>query len=141
MALAYRDRILASLPSIGPKVEPLMTLYLTDMTTPEEVKKAYATGFIHAAKYYPAGATTNSEFGVTDVKKTYPALRAMAEIGMILCIHSEVTGHMVDIFDREAQFIDDIMKPLVEDIPDLKIVMEHISTKDAVDYVVTAPER
>mmetsp|Transcript_10373 Transcript_10373/g.15312 ORF Transcript_10373/g.15312 Transcript_10373/m.15312 type:complete len:357 (+) Transcript_10373:124-1194(+) len=141
MALAYRDRILASLPSIGPKVEPLMTLSLTDMTTPEEVKKAYATGFIHAAKYYPAGATTNSEFGVTDVKKTYPALRAMAEIGMILCIHSEVTGHMVDIFDREAQFIDDIMKPLVEDIPDLKIVMEHISTKDAVDYVVTAPER
>jgi len=109
--------------------------YLTDVTTPEEIQKAHATGYIKAAKYYPAGATTNSEFGVTDIKNTYPALHAMADCGMVLCIHSEVTGPSIDIFDRESVFIESIMKPLVAEIPHLKIVMEHISTSDAVDYV------
>lgn len=118
-----------------------MTLYLTDHTTPEEISKAQATGFIVAAKYYPAGATTNSAFGVTDPKKCYAAIGRMAEVGMMLCIHSEVTqdtvtGGEVDIFDREKMFIDQVMRPLVHDFPDLKIVMEHISTKNAVDYVL-----
>jgi len=139
LALAYRDHILRGMPD-GQSLEPLMTLYLTDRTSPEEVRKAYATGYVKACKYYPAGATTNSDFGVTDVKKVYPALRAMAEIGMVLCIHSEVTGSDIDIFDREGLFIDRIMKPLVADIPDLKIVMEHISTADAVDYIAGAPD-
>ena len=137
-ALAYRSHIMSSLPD-GADFEPLMTLYLTDVTTPEEIRKAYATGYVKAAKYYPAGATTNSQFGVTDVKKTYPALQAMAEVGMVLCIHSEVTGPTIDIFDREGKFIDDIMKPLVADFPTLKIVMEHISTEEAVNYIYSAP--
>eukprot|EP00804_Cyclotella_cryptica_P008195 CCRYP_015137-RA/>CCRYP_015137-RA protein AED:0.46 eAED:0.46 QI:0/-1/0/1/-1/1/1/0/359 len=140
-ALAYRERILNSLPATLPHgtFEPLMTLYLTDNTTPEEIHKAHATGYIKACKYYPAGATTNSDAGVTDVKKTYPALRAMAEVGMILCIHSEVSTPGIDIFDREPVFIEQIIKPLVHDVPQLKIVMEHISTKEAVDYVLSAP--
>jgi len=140
-AIKYRDALLASLPSQLPhgSFEPLMTLYLTDNTTPEEVRKAHATGFVQACKYYPAGATTNSDAGVTDVKKTYPALRAMAEIGMVLCIHSEVSTPTIDIFDREPVFIDEIIKPLVAEMPNLKIVMEHISTKEAVDYVLSAP--
>ena len=129
-----------SLPSDS-TFEPLMTLYLTDVTTPEEIRKAHATGFIKACKYYPAGATTNSQYGVTDVKKTYPALRAMADVGMVLCIHSEVTGPQIDIFDREGQFIDEIMTPLVADFPTLQIVMEHISTEEAVDYIVRPVQR
>jgi dihydroorotase len=138
-ALAYRDRILSSMPDGVDTFEPLMTLYLTDNTTSEEILKAHATGYIKAVKYYPAGATTNSDYGVTDVKKTYEALRTMASIGMILCIHSEVSTPSVDIFDREPVFIREIIQPLVEDIPSLKIVMEHISTKEAVDYVLSAP--
>jgi dihydroorotase len=114
--------------------------YLTDRTTPEEIHKAHATGYIHAAKYYPAGATTNSDLGVTDITKVYPALHAMAELGLILCIHSEVTDSHIDIFDRETAFIETVMKPLVRDIPTLKIVMEHISTKEAVDYILQAPD-
>lgn len=116
-----------------------MTLYLTDNTTPEEIQRAHATGFIKACKYYPAGATTNSDAGVTDVHKTYPALQAMEKLGMILCIHSEVSTPTIDIFDREPVFIEEIIKPLVRDMPTLKIVMEHISTKEAVEYVKSAP--
>ena len=92
-----------------------------------------------AAKYYPAGATTNSDFGVTDVKKVYPALREMARVGMVLCIHSEVTGASFDIFDREAIFIEQVMKPLVADMTSLKMVMEHVSTREAVEYVQSTP--
>lgn len=119
---------------------PVLSRYLTDNTTSEEIIKAGRTGCIHAVKYYPAGATTNSDDGVTDIKKVYPALKTMAEVGMVLCIHSEVTGETIDIFDREAVFIEHVMKPLVRDIPDLKIVMEHISTKNAVEYVLSAPD-
>ncbi|KAL7456546.1 hypothetical protein ACHAWC_010163 [Mediolabrus comicus] len=142
MALEYRQRILSSLPKdlTHGTFEPLMTLFLTDNTTPDEVKKAFATGHIKACKYYPAGATTNSDAGVTDVKKTYPALRAMEEIGMVLCIHSEVSTPGIDIFDREPIFIDNIIKPLVKDMPKLKIVMEHISTQEAVDYVFSSSD-
>lgn len=141
LACAYREHLLASLPDtlIHGSFEPLMTLYLTDNTTPDEIVKAYATGYIKACKYYPAGATTNSDAGVTDAKKTYPALRKMAELGMVLCIHSEVSTPTIDIFDREPVFIEEIIKPLVQDMPTLKIVMEHISTKEAVDYVTSAP--
>eukprot|EP00569_Conticribra_weissflogii_P005612 CAMPEP_0171348622 /NCGR_PEP_ID=MMETSP0878-20121228/31414_1 /TAXON_ID=67004 /ORGANISM="Thalassiosira weissflogii, Strain CCMP1336" /LENGTH=354 /DNA_ID=CAMNT_0011853035 /DNA_START=23 /DNA_END=1087 /DNA_ORIENTATION=+ len=141
-ALKYRDHLISNLPEKLPdgSFEPLMTLYLTDNTTDEEIRKAHATGFVKACKYYPAGATTNSDAGVTDVKKTYPALRAMAELGMILCIHSEVSTPGIDIFDREPVFIEEIIKPLVEDMPSLKIVMEHISTKEAVEYVKSAPD-
>lgn len=142
-ALVYRDHLLTSLPpptsSSSRSFEPLMTLYLTDVTTPDEVRKAYATGFIHACKYYPAGATTNSDAGVTDIRKIYPALHAMAEVGMLLLIHSEVATPTIDIFDREAVFIDTIVKPLVADMPiTLKIVLEHISTTEAVEYVTNA---
>lgn len=113
--------------------ELLMTLYLTDYTTPEEIQNASSNGVV-GCKYYPAGATTNSAEGVTDVKLCYPALREMSRLGMMLCIHSEVTH--ADIFDREPVFIEEIMKPLVRDFPDLKITMEHISTKEAVHYVL-----
>jgi dihydroorotase len=142
LALAYREHILASLPPHLPHgaFEPLMTLYLTDHTTPDEIRAAHATGHVKAVKYYPAGATTNSESGVTDVRQTYPALRVMAELGLVLCIHSEVTAPTIDIFDREPVFINEIIKPLVRDVPTLKIVMEHISTREAVDYVRKAPD-
>jgi dihydroorotase len=136
-ALQYRQHILDSLPPDTDFV-PLMTLYLTDQTCAEEIVKAHATGVIVACKYYPAGATTNSDCGVTDVKHLYPALEAMQEVGMRLCIHSEVTHG--DIFDREPTFIEEIMKPLVRDFPTLYITMEHISTKEAVDYVLSAPD-
>lgn len=139
-ALKYRQFILDSLPPGGASstFQPLMTLYLTDKTTPEEIKKAHATGMIHACKYYPAGATTNSEFGVTDVSNIYPALEAMQQVGMRLCIHSEVTH--ADIFEREPVFIQEIMQRIVPDFPSLYITMEHISTKEAVDYVLSAPD-
>lgn len=148
-ALAYRDHILRSLPSgvIGADggcsstatMEPLMTLYLTDHTTPEQIREAAATCNIVGCKYYPVGATTNSAEGVTDVKLCYPALSEMSRLGLVLCIHSEVTH--ADIFDREPVFIEEIMKPLVADFPSLKITMEHISTKQAVDYVLNeAPD-
>jgi len=139
-ALKYRQFILDSLPPgvASSTFQPLMTLYLTDKTTPEEIKKAHATGMIHACKYYPAGATTNSEFGVTDVSNIYPALEAMQQVGMRLCIHSEVTH--ADIFEREPVFIQEIMQRIVPDFPSLYITMEHISTKEAVDYVLSAPD-
>ncbi|KAL3816133.1 hypothetical protein ACHAXA_011630 [Cyclostephanos tholiformis] len=147
-ALEYRDHLLSSLPPADDifthdrSFEPLMTLYLTDQTTPDEIRKAHATGLILACKYYPAGATTNSDAGVTDVRKVYPALHAMADVGMLLLIHSEVSTPGVDIFDRESVFIETIIKPLVRDMPStLRIVLEHISTSDAVEYVANvAPD-
>jgi dihydroorotase len=133
-ALVYKEHILQSLPKgqSSHTLEPLMTLYLTDYTTPEEIQLAAQAGLV-GCKYYPAGATTNSAEGVTDIKLLYPALTEMSRLGLVLCIHSEVTH--ADIFDREPVFIDEIMKPLVSDFPNLKITMEHISTKQAVDYV------
>ena len=133
-ALAYRDRILAALPT-GASFEPLMTLYLTDNTAPEEILRAKASGVIHAVKLYPAGATTNSDAGVTDLRKCYAVLEAMQQVGMPFLVHGEVTDPDVDIFDREAVFIDRIMAPLRRDMPELKVVFEHITTKDAAQYV------
>mmetsp|Transcript_23889 Transcript_23889/g.40564 ORF Transcript_23889/g.40564 Transcript_23889/m.40564 type:complete len:349 (-) Transcript_23889:254-1300(-) len=138
-ALRYRQHILDSLEEDAPEeFRPLMTLYLTDNTSPEEIRKAHASGHVVACKYYPAGATTNSDFGVSNVANTYPALETMQEVGMMLCIHSEVTH--ADIFEREPVFIEEVMKPLVAKFPTLKIVMEHISTKQAVEYVLSAPD-
>ena len=132
--LAYYDRIKSHVPECS-QFEPLMVLYLTNKTSPQEIKKAYATGKIVAAKLYPAGATTNSDSGVTDVKLIYPALKAMQEVGMKLLVHGEVTDSHIDIFDREAIFLETILKPLVADFSELKIVLEHITTKDSVDFV------
>ena len=139
-ALAYRDRILAAVPA-GLTFEPLMTLYLTDNTPAAEIASAKASGAVHAVKYYPAGATTNSDSGVTAIAKTYAALDAMQEHGLPLLVHGEVTDSAVDIFDREKVFIDTVLAPLVERFPELKIVFEHITTQDAVDFVMSAPAR
>ncbi|GGL67268.1 dihydroorotase [Wenxinia marina] len=139
-AAAYRDRIRAALPP-GADFTPLMTLYLTDDTDPEDVARAHAAGIATAVKLYPAGATTNSASGVTDIEKVRPVLDRMAEIGMPLCIHGEVTDPSVDIFDREAVFIDKVLKPLRKKVPDLRIVMEHVTTSHAVDYVRDTPAR
>ena len=133
-AVAYRDRIMAALPA-GSAFKPLMTLYLTEATDPEDVAAAHAAGIATAVKLYPAGATTNSASGVRDFEKVRPVLEKMAEIGMPLCVHGEVTNSDVDIFDREAVFIDKVLKPLRKRVPDLRIVMEHVTTQDAVDYV------
>lgn len=137
-ARGYRDRILAALPA-GMTFEPLMTLYLTDNTPAEEIAKARQSGFIHAVKYYPAGATTNSDSGVTDMHKAYPALAAMEEHGVPLLLHGEVTDADVDVFDREAVFIDRTLARLMQDFPKLRIVLEHITTRQAVEFVKTAP--
>ncbi len=136
-AAAYRQRILAALPQ-GSTFEPLMTLYLTDNTPPEEIRRAKASGFVHAVKLYPAGATTNSDAGVTDLTKCYKTLEAMQEVGMPFLVHGEVTDSAIDIFDREAVFIDKVMKPLRRDMPELKVVFEHITTSDAAQYVAEA---
>lgn len=133
-AVSYRTRIMDALPD-GADFTPLMTLYLTETTDPEDVRAAHAAGIATAVKLYPAGATTNSASGVRDFEKVRDVLDVMAEIGMPLCIHGEVTDHEIDIFDREAAFIDKILKPLRKKVPDLKIVMEHVTTQDAVDYV------
>ncbi|MEZ8093100.1 dihydroorotase [Photobacterium swingsii] len=135
-ALSYRERILAE----GPQgnFSPLMVIYLTDNTTPEEIRKAKATGHVYAAKLYPAGATTNSDSGVTSVEKLLPTFKAMQEVGMPLLIHGEVTTHDVDIFDREKAFLDNVLGPIVEMLPELKIVLEHITTADAVEFVKNA---
>ena len=133
-AVAYRDRIIAALPA-GATFTPLMTLYLTETTDPADVAHAHATGIATAVKLYPAGATTNSASGVRDFDKVRPVLDKMAEIGMPLCVHGEVTDPDVDIFDREAVFIDRILKPIRRKNPDLRVVMEHVTTQDAVDYV------
>ena len=134
LAAAYRARILAALPA-GSKFEPLMTLYLTDNTTPDEIRKARASGFVHGVKLYPAGATTNSDFGVSNIEKAMPALETMAEIGLPLLVHGEVTDADIDIFDREAVFIDRVFEPLMARLPGLKVVFEHITTRQAAEYV------
>ena len=135
-ALAYKERILAALPA-GSSFEPLMTLYLTDTLAPAEIAAAKAAG-LPAAKLYPAGATTNSDAGVTDVRKIYPTLEAMQKHGVLLLVHGEVTDGDIDIFDREAVFIDRVLQPLRRDFPELKIVFEHITTKDAAQYVASS---
>jgi dihydroorotase len=137
-AAAYRDRILSVLPD-GLDFEPLMTLYLTDKTPPEEIEKAKASGFVHAIKYYPAGATTNSESGVTDIRRVYDVLSAMEEANLPLLLHGEVTDPDIDIFDREAVFINRILTPLLHRLPKLKVVLEHITTREAVEFVSAAP--
>ncbi len=133
-AVAYRDRILAALPE-GADFTPLMTLYLTEQTDPEDVAAAYQDGSVAAVKLYPAGATTNSASGVRDFDKVRGVLDRMAEIGMPLCVHGEVTDPEVDIFDREAVFIDRVLDPLRRATPGLRVVMEHITTSDGVAYV------
>ena len=133
-AIAYRDRIVAALPQ-GMHFEPLMVLYLTDNTPPDEIHRAKDSGLIHAVKLYPAGATTNSDAGVTDLAKCTKTLEAMQTVGMPFLVHGEVTDPAVDIFDREAVFIERVMQPLRRDMPELKVVFEHITTKDAAQYV------
>jgi len=133
-AAAYRERILAALPA-GMNFEPLMTLYLTNNTPPEEIRRAKDSGFVHAVKLYPAGATTNSDAGVTDLKNCYKTLETMQEVGMPFLVHGEVTDAEIDLFDREAVFIDRVMQPLRKDMPELKVVFEHITTSDAATYV------
>lgn len=137
-ALAYRERILTAVPS-GSGFEPLMTLYLTDNTPPSEIKRAKASGRIKACKLYPAGATTHSDLGVTDIQNIYPVLEAMQEHGLLLLVHGEVTDPEVDIFDREAVFIERVLSPLVNRFPDLKIVLEHLTTQEGVNFVRNAP--
>jgi dihydroorotase len=132
-AVAYRERILAALPA-GSTFQPLMTLYLTDKLPPDEIKRARDAGVV-ALKLYPAGATTNSDAGVTDLRNTYPTLEAMQREGLKLLVHGEVTDPSVDLFDREAVFIERVLKPLRRDLPELKIVMEHLTTKEAAQYV------
>ncbi len=132
-AAAYRDRILAALPE-GAQFEPLMTLYLTEETDPSDVAAAHASGLIKAVKLYPAGATTNSASGVTDFDKVRPVLEKMAQIGLPLCMHGEVTDADVDIFDREAVFIDRVLDPIRRATPDLRVVMEHITTSQGAQY-------
>jgi len=140
-ARAYRDRILDALRRAAPDepacqaFEPLMTLYLTDATSPDEIRRAAASGTVHAVKLYPAGATTHSEAGVTGINKVHPALEAMQACGMPLLIHGEVTDPAVDVFDREAVFIDTVLEPLRRDFPQLRIVFEHITTQEAAQYV------
>jgi dihydroorotase len=136
-AAAYRERILAALPQ-GVKFEPLMTLYLTDNTDPDEIRRAADSDFVHAVKLYPAGATTNSAAGVTDLKKCYKTLEVMQELDVPLLVHGEVTDGDIDLFDREAVFIERVMRPLRRDLPELKVVFEHITTKDAAQYVAEA---
>jgi dihydroorotase len=133
----YRARILAALPA-GSRFEPLMTLYLTDRTPPEEISRAHASGFVVGAKLYPAGATTHSDAGVTSVENTWAALEVMAELGLVLQVHGEVTDAAVDVFDREHSFIDRVLTRIVERVPGLKVVFEHITTTAAVDFVRTA---
>jgi dihydroorotase len=138
LASAYRERILAARPA-GSRFEPLMTLYLTDRTDPREIRKARASGFVHGCKLYPAGATTNSDAGVTDIRNIYAVLEAMAEMGLPLQVHGEVTTPAVDVFDREARFIDAVLVPLVARLPGLRIVFEHVTTAAAVEFVRVQP--
>lgn len=139
MAFAYRQRILDALP-VGAYFEPLMTLYLTDNTLPEEITRAKASGIVHGVKLYPAGATTNSDSGVTDLAKCDAALAAMQEHDLPLLVHGEVTDPLVDVFDRELVFIERHLVPLLDKYPRLRIVFEHITTRQAVDFVKAAPD-
>jgi dihydroorotase len=138
-AQAYRTRIIAAMSSSS-RFQPLMALYLTDNTTAKEIERAKASGAVHAVKLYPAGATTNSDAGVTDVRKAYPALEEMQRCGMPLLVHGEVADPAVDIFDREAVFIERVLQPLLQDMPQLRVVFEHITTKDAAQFVADAPD-
>jgi dihydroorotase len=136
-AAAYRGRIVRALPA-GSRFEPLMTLYLTDATAPDEIDRAAASGIVHAVKLYPAGATTHSEAGVTNIAKTYAALERMQQLGLPLLVHGETTRSEVDVFDRESVFIDELLAPLVERFPRLKVVFEHITTARAAQFVAAA---
>ena len=136
LALAYRGRIVAATPA-GSDFTPLMTLYLTDRLPPDEIRRAKAAGIV-ACKLYPAGATTNSDAGVTDIRITFPTLEAMQREGLLLLVHGEVTDPAVDVFDREAVFIERVMQPLRRDFPELKVVFEHITTREAAQYVAQA---
>jgi dihydroorotase len=133
-AEAYRARIVAALPKAS-TFEPLMTLYLTDNTPPAEIAKAKATGIVHAVKYYPAGATTNSDTGVTALDRVYPVLAAMEKEGVVLSLHGEVTAPEVDVFDREQVFVETLLPRIVRDFPELKVVLEHITTREAAAFV------
>ena len=137
LAAEYRQRILAALPA-GARFEPLMTLYLTDNTAPTEIDAAKASGFVHAVKLYPAGATTNSDAGVTSLAKCAATLARMEATGLPLLIHGEVTDPAVDVFDREAVFIDTVLQPLLKDFPGLKVVLEHITTQNGAEFVAAA---
>jgi len=138
-ALAYRERILAALPA-GSGFQPLMTLYLTDRTSAADISEAAASGLVHAVKLYPAGATTHSDAGVTDISNTYPALEAMQEHGMPLLVHAEVTDPEVDVFDRERVFINRVLEPLAVRYPGLRIVLEHVTTREGIFFVESAPD-
>lgn len=135
-ALAYRERILAAVP--GSRFDPLMSLYLTDNLSPDEIDRAKASGKIIAVKLYPAGATTNSDAGVTSIDKVYPVLERMEALGMVLCVHGEATGNDVDVFDREHVFIERVLSPLVRRFPKLRVVFEHITTAEAAQFVRAA---
>jgi dihydroorotase len=139
LARAYRERILAALPA-GSDFEPLMTLYLTDNTPPGEIEKAAASGFVKAVKYYPAGATTNSDSGVTDIRRCDAVFEAMAAHRVPLLLHGEVTDPEVDVFDREKVFIETVLRPLERRFPKLRMVLEHITTREAALFVSSAPE-
>jgi dihydroorotase len=138
-AVAYRERIVAAVPE-GQSFEPLMTLYLTDNLPAKEIAAAKASGVVHGVKLYPAGATTNSDSGVTDIERTYPALEAMQKHGLPLLVHGEVTDPDVDVFDREAVFIQRHLAPLVQRFPRLKVVLEHVTTRYGVEFVRSAPD-
>jgi len=135
-AIAYYERIMVNKPPAH--FRPLMTLYLTDNTTPKDIKEAKASGYVVAAKLYPAGATTNSDSGVTSIEKLYPVLETMEDVGMLLLIHGEVTTNNIDIFDREKVFLDTVLTPIVKRFNKLKIVSEHITTADAVEFIKSA---
>jgi dihydroorotase len=137
-AAAYRERILAARPA-GSGFEPLMTLYLTDATSVDEIARAKASGFVHAVKYYPAGATTNADSGVTALTRAYPAIAAMEREGVVLSVHGEVTDPDVDVFDRERVFVERHLARLVRDFPALRIVVEHVTTREAAQFVRDAP--
>jgi dihydroorotase len=138
-ALNYRERILGELPE-GSTFDPLMTLYLTDDTPPEEIGRAKLSGRVHGVKFYPAGATTHSDAGVTRISRCFLAMEKMEQLGLPLLIHGEVTDPMVDVFDREKAFVDEVLGPIVERLSSLKVVLEHVTTRDAVQYVeVTGP--
>lgn len=139
-AAAYRERILAAVPA-GQSFDPLMTLYLTDNTGPEEIDRAVDSGFVHAVKLYPAGATTNSDAGVSAIDEVYPVLERMQARGLVLCVHGEATGSEVDVFDREQVFIDRVLTPLLARFPELRLVFEHITTAEAVAFVEAAGPR
>ncbi|MEN8204508.1 MAG: dihydroorotase [Pseudomonadota bacterium] len=138
-ALAYRERILSAVPA-GIDFTPLMTLYLTDKTTPDDIHEAKASGLVHAVKLYPAGATTHSDAGVTEISKTWNVLEVMEQQGIPLLVHAEVTDTDVDIFDREKVFIDQHLEPLTVRFPALKVVLEHVTTREGVDFVVNAAD-